>query len=54
MTNSGGLMYVGRWATVNDLVQKKIPFYNSSTEPAFTSLKLLTKAPDECARSVKS
>ena len=42
MTNSGGgrggLMLMRRWVDVNPLVEK-IPFYNSSTEPAFAFSK---------------
>ena len=53
MANSGELMLVCTWASVNDVVQNKL-FYNSSTEPAFTRSKSLTETPDECTRSVAS
>ena len=33
--DSGGLMRVCRWVTVDARLQKKIPFNNSSTEPTF-------------------
>ena len=51
MTNSGGLMLVCRWASVNVLVQNT--FYNSSTKPAFTCSKSPVET-DECVKSGES
>ena len=53
MNNSGRLMLVCRWASVNDLVKKKNPFYNSSTEPEFTLSEPPAETPDESARLLK-
>ena len=36
VTNSGGLMLVSKWASVNDLAKIKFCSIIKSTEPAFT------------------
>ena len=53
MANSGGLMLLCRWASINDLVQNKFYLIQSTTEPAFTCSKSPTETPDESARSVE-
>ena len=55
VNNSGGLMLVCKWASVNDIVQNNFrSIIHLLSEQPFTRSKPPTGTPDECARSVKT
>ena len=53
MTNSGGLMTVCSWASVNDLAQNKFRSIIHLLRSHLLDQKSLPETPDECARSVE-